>query len=160
LQPRRGTQGSITRRPRAGEAKETGGSNRRAARAAELEPDRARYAYVYAIGLDSTGRRADAIQALKDNLARHPADRDTLSALISFNRDAGDFASALAYAEQLVPVEQRRTQEPDRDATARAACAWPEIPSEFDRASLPPLHLRRFSATFSMRLAKMKRVQI
>jgi predicted CXXCH cytochrome family protein len=71
------------------------------ASAAELEPTRARYAYVYAIGLDSTGRRAEAIQALKDNLARHPADRDTLSALVSFNRDAGDFASALKYAEQL-----------------------------------------------------------
>jgi predicted CXXCH cytochrome family protein len=71
------------------------------ARAAELEPARARYAYVYAIGLDSMGRRSDAIQALKDNLARHPNDRDTLSALIGFSRDTGDFAGALRYAEEL-----------------------------------------------------------
>ena len=41
------------------------------------------------------------LQALKDNLARHPNDRDTLSALIGFSRDTGDFAGALRYAEEL-----------------------------------------------------------
>ncbi len=70
-------------------------------RAAELAPDQARYAYVYAVGLHSAGRAADAISVLKEALARHPADRDTLLALISFNRDAGDFAAALEYAERL-----------------------------------------------------------
>ena len=75
------------------------------ARAAELEPDRARYAYVYAVALDSSGRRPDAIQALKENLARHPNDPDTLSALIGFNRDQGDVAVALDYAEQLARLE-------------------------------------------------------
>ena len=46
---------------------------------------------------------------LKDNLARHPDDRDTLMALISFSRDSGDFAGALTYAEQLArlaPTDQ------------------------------------------------------
>ena len=38
---------------------------------------------------------------LKDTLAQHPGDRATLSALISFSRDAGDFGAALGYAEQL-----------------------------------------------------------
>ena len=75
------------------------------ARAAELEPDRARYAYVYAVALDSSGHRPDAIQALKENLARHPNDTDTLSALIGFNRDQGDAAVALDYAEQLARLE-------------------------------------------------------
>ena len=72
-------------------------------------------------GSNSAGRRAEAIQALKDNLARHPADRDTLSALISFSRDAGDFAGALKYAEQLAQSrpEQCRAEKPDRDAAAR-----------------------------------------
>jgi predicted CXXCH cytochrome family protein len=70
-------------------------------RAAELEPERARYAYVYAVALHSAGRSGDAIEALKKNLARHPNDRDTLLALIAFNRDAGDIVSALGYAEQL-----------------------------------------------------------
>jgi predicted CXXCH cytochrome family protein len=80
------------------------------ARAAELEPDRARYPYVYAVALDSSGRRADAIQTLKDNLARHPGDRDTLSALVSFNRDAGDNAAALSYAEQLAKIEPNNAE--------------------------------------------------
>jgi predicted CXXCH cytochrome family protein len=70
-------------------------------RAAELDPDRARYAYVYAVGLHSAGRVDDAMAVLKASLARHPGDRDTLLALVSFSRDAGDFATALGYAEQL-----------------------------------------------------------
>ena len=73
-------------------------------RAAELEPDRARYAYVYAVGLHSAGQVDDAMAVLKKSLARHPGDRDTLLALISFSRDAGDFATALHYAEQLARV--------------------------------------------------------
>jgi Flp pilus assembly protein TadD len=95
------------------------------ARAAELEPTRARYAYVYAIGLDSTGRRADAIQALKDSLARHPADRDTLSALVSFSRDAGDFANALAYAEQLAQADPNNAELKSLIETLRREAAKP-----------------------------------
>jgi predicted CXXCH cytochrome family protein len=70
-------------------------------RATELEPDRARYVYVYAVALHSAGRGPDAIAVLKDALAKHPSDRDILLALTTFNRDAGDQAAALGYAEQL-----------------------------------------------------------
>jgi predicted CXXCH cytochrome family protein len=70
-------------------------------RAAELEPERARYAYVYAVALNSAGRGGEAIAVLKESLARHPGDRDTLQALMTFCRDAGDLASALDYAERL-----------------------------------------------------------
>jgi predicted CXXCH cytochrome family protein len=70
-------------------------------RAAELEPERARYAYVYAVALHSAGRAEDAMAVLKASLACHPGDRDTLLALVSFSRDAGDVATALGYAEQL-----------------------------------------------------------
>lgn len=73
-------------------------------RAAELAPDQARYAYVYAVGLHSAGQASEALAFLKDSLARHPNDRATLSALVSFNRDAGDFALALAYAQHLARV--------------------------------------------------------
>ncbi len=69
--------------------------------ATELEPDRPRYAYVYAVALHTSGRVDEAIGILKENLARHPDDRDTLLALATFNRDSGDFVSALQYAEQL-----------------------------------------------------------
>jgi predicted CXXCH cytochrome family protein len=70
-------------------------------RAAELDPDRARYAYVYAVALHSTGHPDDAISTLKQNLVRYPNDRDTLLALISFDREKGDLRSALESAEQL-----------------------------------------------------------
>ncbi len=73
-------------------------------RAAQLEPERARYAYVYAVALHSTGGGEQAAAVLKENLVRHPGDRDSLLALISFSRDAGDLTSALQYAEQLAGV--------------------------------------------------------
>jgi predicted CXXCH cytochrome family protein len=69
--------------------------------ATELEPDRSRYAYVYAVALHSSGRVDQSIKVLKDNLARHADDRDTLFALVTFNRDAGEIGTALDYAEQL-----------------------------------------------------------
>jgi Flp pilus assembly protein TadD len=69
--------------------------------ATELEPDRSRYAYVYAVALHSSGRVDDSIKILKENLTRHPDDRDTLLALVTFSRDAGDANAALDYAEQL-----------------------------------------------------------
>jgi predicted CXXCH cytochrome family protein len=73
--------------------------------ATELDPNSARYAYVYAVGLDSTGHRTDATKVLTENLARHSNDRDTLTALIGFSRDEGDDATALAYAERLAQIE-------------------------------------------------------
>ena len=73
-------------------------------KAAELAPDQARYAYVYAVGLQSTGRAGDALTVLGESLTRHPEDRDTLRALIGFNRDAGNAAAAFAYAERLARI--------------------------------------------------------
>jgi Flp pilus assembly protein TadD len=70
-------------------------------KATELDPGQARYAYVYAVALHSAGRGNEAIVALKETLVRHPNDRDTLSALISFSRESGDISSALEYAERL-----------------------------------------------------------
>jgi Flp pilus assembly protein TadD len=82
-------------------------------RAAELDPDRARYAYVYAVALHSSGQREQAMTVLKESVARHPGDRDTLLALISFSRNAGDFQTALDYAEQLA-----RSMPSDRNLAA------------------------------------------
>ena len=70
-------------------------------RATELAPDQSQYAYVYAVGQHSAGHVEDAITTLKENLNKHPADRQTLQALITFNRDAGNIASALDYAQRL-----------------------------------------------------------
>lgn len=81
--------------------KENGEALEQLRRAAELAPEQARYAYVYALGLNSAGRHDEAISVLKQSLVRHPSDRDTLLALILFNRDLGDIVSALHYAERL-----------------------------------------------------------
>src|SRR5512132_80454 len=89
------------------------------ARAAEIDPGNARYAYVYAVALNSAGRTDDAIRTLEANHARHPADRDTLFALVTINRDVGRNAAALAWADRLVVVDpQSRLL---RDEIARLA---------------------------------------
>jgi predicted CXXCH cytochrome family protein len=97
-------------------------------KAAELAPDQARYAYVYAVGLHSGGRAGEAISVLKESLSRHPDDRDTLRALIGFNRDAGNAAAALDYAERFARISPH-----DRDLaglieTLRRAANKPEGP--------------------------------
>jgi predicted CXXCH cytochrome family protein len=70
-------------------------------RAAQLDPNQARYGYVYAVALHSAGRIDEAMTELKDNLARHLNDLDTLLALISFSRESGNITYALDYAERL-----------------------------------------------------------
>ncbi|HYN38590.1 MAG TPA: tetratricopeptide repeat protein, partial [Rhodospirillales bacterium] len=51
------------------------------ARAAAVNPASARFAFVYAIALNSAGKPDEAIAMLEASHARHPADRDTLFAL-------------------------------------------------------------------------------
>jgi hypothetical protein len=46
----------------------------------------------------------EAMTELKENLARHPNDRETLLALVSFSRDGGDARAALEYAERLAGI--------------------------------------------------------
>jgi tetratricopeptide (TPR) repeat protein len=72
--------------------------------AAELDPERARYSYVYAVALHSAGRGNDAIGILKESLARHRNDRDTLLALVNYSRESGDIPGALDYAERLARI--------------------------------------------------------
>jgi len=73
-------------------------------RAAELAPEQARYAYVYAVALHSAGRGGEAMTVLKASLERYPDARDSLLALISFSREAGDLAAALGYAQHLAKI--------------------------------------------------------
>jgi hypothetical protein len=62
-------------------------------------PQQSRYAYVYAIALNTTGARDEALRVLEVNHQRHQADRETLTALVSLNREAGDDVAARRYAE-------------------------------------------------------------
>jgi Flp pilus assembly protein TadD len=70
-------------------------------RAAELAPELPRYAYVYAIALDSSGATAQALRILRDSQQRHPADGETLQALVDLLRKRGDESAARGYARQL-----------------------------------------------------------
>ena len=69
-------------------------------KAAALDAGQARYAYVYAVGLQSAGRNRDALAILKQGLQTHPNDRELLSAALALSREQNDPA-ALQYAERL-----------------------------------------------------------
>ena len=56
---------------------------------------------------------------LEASQARHPADRDTLLALVTINRDAGRFSAALTWADRLVALDP--AARPLRDQIARLA---------------------------------------
>ena len=69
--------------------------------AAELAPDNAHNAYVYAVALDSAGRGEEALRVLADALAKHAGNREILTALVQLSGKAGDLPAALGYAEKL-----------------------------------------------------------
>jgi Flp pilus assembly protein TadD len=71
------------------------------AKAATLQPASSRYAYVYGVALHSYGERGQAIAVLQKAYERRPADRDVLTALITFTRDEGNLRAAATYAEKL-----------------------------------------------------------
>jgi Flp pilus assembly protein TadD len=79
-------------------------------RASELAPDNARYAYVYAVALNSTGASGQAMTVLDEAHRQHPADRDVLMALVSIARDTGDFATALRHARELAALDPADTR--------------------------------------------------
>lgn len=70
---------------------------RELAAATRLAPDDARFAYVYAAGLQSAGRQAAALRELDRALSRHPDDRDLLIAAASY----GGARSGSRYAQRL-----------------------------------------------------------
>ena len=81
--------------------------------ASTLPRERPRYAYVYAIALDSVGQTAKAIEVLAAAHARHTGSREILEALANFSAKTGNRAAAAAYADKLVALA------PD-DAQAKA----------------------------------------
>ncbi len=78
--------------------------------AAGLEPNEPRFAYVYAIALHDTGQPEAAIDVLKGALARQPYDRNSLSALASYEVEAKDFSAALAHVETLAKLEPENAE--------------------------------------------------
>jgi Flp pilus assembly protein TadD len=79
-------------------------------RAHELVPDNARYAYVYAVALNSSGAAGEALALLEETHQQHLADRSVLMALVSIGRDKGDFAAALRHARELLTLDPGNAQ--------------------------------------------------
>lgn len=73
-------------------------------RAAELAPDVPRHAWTHAIALDAVGRTEDALRILRENQQRHPADGETLQALVDLLRKRGDESAARGYERQLAQL--------------------------------------------------------
>jgi tetratricopeptide (TPR) repeat protein len=80
------------------------------AEAARLDGDNPRYGYVYAVALNGTSQGPLAIQTLEAVLARHPNDRDSLLALATFQRDAGNRDAARVHARHLAELEPENPQ--------------------------------------------------
>ncbi len=75
------------------------------AEAARIAPEDPRFSYVFAVALHDTGRAGEARDVLKNTLARHPYDREVLTALISYEMEVAQFSTALEYAERLLELE-------------------------------------------------------
>jgi predicted CXXCH cytochrome family protein len=71
------------------------------AKAAEQSPENPRFAYVYAVALDSVGQHADALAWLARAQQRFTGDRDILAALVQFSAQSGDRAAAQRWAQKL-----------------------------------------------------------
>jgi Flp pilus assembly protein TadD len=74
-------------------------------RAHELMPDNTRYAYAYAVALNSSGSAKEAFSLLEEAHQQHPADRNILTALVSIARDKGDFGAAPQHARELLTLD-------------------------------------------------------
>jgi predicted CXXCH cytochrome family protein len=74
------------------------------AAAHRLRPDEARYAYVYAVALHDAGDAAAGMRILESAAARHPADADTLEALVAYSRERGDDDAARRWGARLAPA--------------------------------------------------------
>ena len=70
--------------------------------ASQMEPENARYAYVYGVGLHSSGKPLAAVDFLEKSLKENPYDRDLLYSLSTFNHELGRREEALKYAGRLI----------------------------------------------------------
>jgi Tfp pilus assembly protein PilF len=94
--------------------------------AAKLAPEDPNYAYVYAVALHDTGAPAKAVEVLRGALARRPNNREILSALASYEAEAGDDASALGHAQALEKLEPDDPQWRQYAAALRAKLVRPD----------------------------------
>jgi len=92
------------------------------AQAARLAPDVARFAYVWGVALNSAGRPGEAVATLQAAQRLHPNNREMLWALATIERDRGEYARALEWAEKLLALNPT-----DRQADSLAQSLRAEI---------------------------------
>jgi tetratricopeptide (TPR) repeat protein len=84
--------------------------------AARVQPDNARFGYVYAVALQSAGRLRDARAALERTLQRAPEDRELLVAAAEYARAAGDVDAERRFVARVLQAYPA-----DRDLASWAA---------------------------------------
>ncbi|MCB1790861.1 MAG: hypothetical protein KDJ24_11230 [Gammaproteobacteria bacterium] len=86
--------------------------------AAQLAPDRPRYAYVYALALQGAGEKVRALEVLERANTRHPGNRDILLALANGYAEQGDEVRAEHYRKTLAahfPPQAPASSQPPAD---------------------------------------------
>ncbi len=73
-------------------------------KAAELQPETARYTYVYGVALNSSGDTDKALQVLEQGYARHSRNREIIFMLASIKRDQGNKEEARQWAQKLLAI--------------------------------------------------------
>lgn len=76
-------------------------------RASKLAPESVRYAYVYAVALETAGPPGSGIDELKRAHERRPNDMDVLGALVEYCRGAGRLEEAKRFEELLTALRQQ-----------------------------------------------------
>jgi len=79
------------------------------AKAAEQGADNPRYAYVYAVALDSVGQRPKAVAVLEHAQQRFTGDRDMVTALLQWAAQSGDRDAAAHWAQRLHDIDPAAT---------------------------------------------------
>ena len=71
------------------------------AKASRNAPDNARYLYIYAVALNSSGQEQKSLLVLQGAHNRFPNNRDILNALVSYNQALGNHDAVRIYSEKL-----------------------------------------------------------
>lgn len=92
--------------------------------AVQLAPADARFAYVYAVALNDSGKTADALSVLNTSLKVNPHDVNLLTALVYFSQQAGNGAAARGYLAQLRDLDPGNPE-------------WDQLQQQLDGAGKP-----------------------
>ncbi len=98
------------------------------AQAAQQAPESPRYAYVYAVALDSGGQPAKALRVLEQAQQRFTGDRDILIALVQLSAQNGDREAAIRWTRKLQALDSAAQSERGHASTAARPTPEPRNP--------------------------------